>query len=57
MNPESLAMELDRDPFLPLGIQLWDRRTVDILNRGFCLIANDPCTFSLPPRKAVGKTP
>jgi hypothetical protein len=40
MNPEALATELNRDPFLPIRLFLTDGRTVDILNPGLCFIAN-----------------
>jgi hypothetical protein len=39
MNPETLAQELERDPFLPLRLHVSDGRTVDILNPGLCFIA------------------
>ncbi len=39
MNPETLAAELERDPFIPLRLHLADGRTVDILNPGLCYIA------------------
>ncbi len=39
MNPETLAAELEREPFLPLRLHLSDGRTLDILNPGLCYIA------------------
>lgn len=39
MNPENLAAELDREPFIPLRLHLADGRTVDIQNSGLCYIA------------------
>jgi hypothetical protein len=39
MNPESLAQELNRDPFIPLRIHLADGRNIDIRNPGLCFIA------------------
>ncbi len=39
MNPETLATELEREPFIPLRLHLSDGRTVDILNSGLCYIA------------------
>ncbi len=39
MNPESLAQELDRDPFMPLRIHLADARSIDVRNPGLCFIA------------------
>lgn len=39
MNPETLAAELDRDPFIPLRVHLADGRTLDIGNPGLCFIA------------------
>jgi hypothetical protein len=39
MNPETLAKEFERDPFIPLRIHLADGRYVDVLNPGLCFIA------------------
>jgi hypothetical protein len=39
MNPESLAQELNREPFIPLRIHLADGRSIDIRNPGLCFIA------------------
>ena len=39
MNPETLAQELNRDPFIPLRIHLADGRSIDVLNPGLCFIA------------------
>jgi hypothetical protein len=40
MNPQVLAQELNREPFIPLRIHLVDGRTVDIINPGLCFIAH-----------------
>jgi hypothetical protein len=40
MNPESLAPQLNRDPFIPLRIRLSDGRTFDFHNPGLCFIAH-----------------
>jgi hypothetical protein len=39
MNPDVLASELNRDPFIPLRIHMADGRTIDIQNPGLCFIA------------------
>lgn len=39
MNPEALANELNREPFIPLRLRLSDGRVVDIQNPGLCFIA------------------
>lgn len=39
MNPDALAAELDRDPFIPLRLHLSNGRTLDITNPGLCFIA------------------
>ena len=39
MNPEVLASELNRDPFIPLRLHLADGRTLEIENPGLCFIA------------------
>ena len=39
MNPDALAAELDRDPFIPLRLHLSDGRKVEIKNPGLCFIA------------------
>lgn len=39
MNPQALAEQLDRDPFIPLRLRLSDGRTFDIKNPGLCFIA------------------
>ena len=39
MNPEALAQELDREPFIPLRLRLSEGRTFDIQNPGLCFIA------------------
>ncbi len=40
MNPETLAQELNREPFIPLRVRLSDGRTFDIKNPGLCFIAH-----------------
>jgi hypothetical protein len=39
MNPEALAQQLNRDPFIPLRLRLSDGRTFEIKNPGLCFIA------------------
>jgi hypothetical protein len=39
MNPETLASELNRDPFIPLRLHLSDGRELEIENPGLCFIA------------------
>jgi hypothetical protein len=39
MNPQALAAELDREPFIPLRLHLSDGRTLDVQNPGLCFIA------------------
>jgi hypothetical protein len=39
VNPDALAAELNREPFIPLRLRLSDGREVDILNPGLCFIA------------------
>jgi len=39
MNPEALAQELEREPFIPLRLRLSDGRTFEIQNPGLCFIA------------------
>lgn len=39
MNPETLAFELNREPFIPLRLHLADGRTIEIRNPGLCFIA------------------
>jgi len=39
MNPEALAQELNRDPFIPLRLRRSDGRTFEIHNPGLCFIA------------------
>ncbi len=39
MNPEALAQELEREPFIPLRLRRSDGRTLDIRNPGQCFIA------------------
>jgi len=39
MNPEALAQQLNRDPFIPLRLRLSDGRIFEIKNPGLCFIA------------------
>lgn len=39
MDAQTLAKELDRDPFIPLRLHLADGRTIDIHNPGLSFIA------------------
>lgn len=39
MNPESLAAELNREPFIPLEIHLISGKTLVVNNPGLCFIA------------------
>jgi hypothetical protein len=39
MNPETLAAELNRDPFIPLEIRLVSGKALQIVNPGLCFIA------------------
>ncbi|HZK80738.1 MAG TPA: hypothetical protein VFC46_06710 [Humisphaera sp.] len=39
MNPETLAAELNREPFIPLRLHLSDGRTLSVQNPGLCFIA------------------
>ncbi len=39
MNPETLAQELNREPFIPLRLRLADGRTFEVRNPGLCFIA------------------
>jgi hypothetical protein len=56
MNPESLARELDRDPFVPLRIHLADGRHIDVQNPGLCFIARlSLYVFAAQPRHALAE--
>ena len=56
MNPESLAQELDRDPFIPLRIHLADGRSIDIRNPGLCFIAHlSLYVFAAKPHNALAE--
>ena len=56
MNPESLARELDRDPFIPLRIHLADGRNIDIRNPGLCFIARlSLYVFAARPHSALAE--
>lgn len=39
MHPDTLAEELNREPFVPFRIRLNDGRSVDVTNPGICFIA------------------
>jgi hypothetical protein len=56
MNPEVLARELNRDPFIPLRIHLADGRHVDVLNPGLCFIARlSLYVFAAQPHDALAE--
>ncbi len=56
INPETLAQELDRDPFIPLRIHLADGRNIDIRNPGLCFIARlSLYIFAAKPHKALAQ--
>ncbi len=38
MNPEALAIELDREPFIPIRLNLSDGTSVDVYNPGLTFI-------------------
>jgi hypothetical protein len=40
MNPEALAKKLDREPFIPLKLNLTDGTSLDIFNPGLVFINN-----------------
>jgi hypothetical protein len=56
MNPESLAKELDREPFIPLRLHLADGRTIDVLDPGLCFIARlSLYIFAAKPRASLAE--
>lgn len=56
MNPESLAQELNRDPFIPLRIHLADGRNIEIRNPGLCFIARlSLYVFAAKPHNALAE--
>ena len=56
MNPETLAHELDREPFIPLRIHLSDGRSIEIRNPGLCFIARlSPYVFAAKPHKSLAE--
>jgi hypothetical protein len=56
MNPETLAQELNRDPFIPLRIHLADGRSMEIRNPGLCFIARlSLYIFSAQPHNALAE--
>jgi hypothetical protein len=56
MNSETLAAELDREPFIPLRLHLSDGRTLDVLNPGLCFIARlSLYVFSARPRESLAE--
>jgi hypothetical protein len=56
MNPETLAKELNRDPFIPLRIHLVDGRRIEIQNPGLCFIARlSLYVFAAQPRHALAE--
>jgi hypothetical protein len=56
MNPEALAQELDREPFVPLRIHLADGRNIDVRNPGLCFIARlSLYVFAAKPRNSLSQ--
>jgi hypothetical protein len=56
MNPETLANQLDRDPFIPLRIHLADGRRIDILNAGVSFIVRHSLyVFDARPENVLAK--
>lgn len=56
MNPESLALELNRDPFISLRIRLADGRNIEIRNPGLCFIARlSLYIFAAKPHNALAE--
>jgi hypothetical protein len=56
VNSESLAQELNREPFVPLRVHLTDGRNIDIRNSGLCFIARlSLYVFSAKPHTALAK--
>jgi hypothetical protein len=56
MNPESLAKELNRDPFIPLRIHLTDGRNVEVRDPGLCFIARlSLYVFAAKPHDALAE--
>jgi hypothetical protein len=56
MNPEALARELDREPFVPLRIHLADGRNIDVRNPGLCFISRlSLYIFAAKPRKSLAE--
>lgn len=50
MNPEALANELDRDPFVPLRLRLSDGSHVDIHNPAMAFINHLSVYVAVDPR-------
>jgi hypothetical protein len=56
MNPETLAQELNRDPFIPLRIHLADGRKIEIRNPGLCFVARlSLYVFAAKPHDALAE--
>ncbi len=56
MNPDTLAGELNREPFVPLRLHLADGRALDIRNPGLCFIARLALyVFNARPRDALAE--
>ena len=56
MNPQTLAQELNREPFIPLRLRLADGRSFDIRNPGLCFIARLALyAFRAKPRTALAE--
>lgn len=56
MDPEALAHELDRDPFIPLRIHLTDGRNIEVRDPGLCFIARlSLYVFTAKPHKSLAE--
>jgi hypothetical protein len=56
MNPESLARELNREPFIPLRLHLADGHNIEIQNPGLCFIARlSLYVFAAKPHDALAE--
>jgi hypothetical protein len=56
VNPETLAQELDRNPFIPLRIHLTDGRRIEIRDPGLCFIARlSLYVFAAKPHHALAE--
>lgn len=56
MSPQSLAQELNREPFIPLRLWVADGRSFEIPNPGLCFIARlARYAFRAKPRSALAE--